>query len=157
MTIAVYAGSFDPVTNGHLDIIRQASEVFDEVIVLLAYNSEKSAFLSEEDRMHLIKESIREFPNVRADMFEGLTVDYAKEKGASILVRGLRNSADFEYENQMAQINRELNNSIKTVFFTPKPENNFVSSSMVREIVVNGGDISKFVPACVSEFFNCDI
>ena len=147
MTIAIFPGSFDPITKGHLDILKQASEVFEKVIIAVAYNPDKNGFLSVEKRLDLIKESIKDFNNIEVDFFDGLTVEYAKQKGATVLIRGLRNSKDFEYEIELAQINRTLNPKIKTVFFTPKAENSFISSSAVREILSNNGDISALVPS----------
>lgn len=146
MNKALFAGSFDPFTNGHLDILKQASEIFDEVIVAVAYNSEKQGFLPVEKRLGLIIKSVSGIENVSVDSYEGLTVDYAKKNDVNILVRGIRNSSDFEYEQQIAAVNRSLAPEIKTVFFSPKPENAFVSSTMVREVYLNNGDISKFVP-----------
>ena len=146
MTIAIFPGSFDPITKGHLDILKQASEVFEKVIIAVAYNPDKKGFLPVEKRIMLIKECTKEISNVDVDSFDGLTVEYAKHKGATVLIRGLRNLKDFEYEMELAQINRMLNPKIKTVFFTPKAENSFISSSAVREILGNNGDISALVP-----------
>ena len=146
MTIAIFPGSFDPITKGHLDILEQASEVFERVIIAVAYNPDKKSFLPVEKRIMLIKECTKEINNVDVDSFNGLTVEYAKQKGITVLIRGLRGSKDFEYEMELAQINRTLNPGIKTVFFTPNAENCFISSSAVREILSNNGDISALVP-----------
>ena len=153
MTTAIFAGSFDPVTNGHYDILKQASEMFDKVIIAIAYNPAKSGFLPVEERLSLINLIIKDFDNVESDVFDGLTVNYAEKRGADVLIRGIRNSADFEYENQMAQINRILNPKIKTVFLTPEPKNLAVSSSAVRELIDCGGDISELVPHQIKNYF----
>lgn len=152
MTTALYAGSFDPVTNGHIDVLETASKIFDKVIIAVAYNSEKKSFLSVEQRVELIKKAVSNFRNVKVDSYFGLTANYAKENGVNFLVRGLRNASDFEAEIQMAQINESISENIKTVFLSPKLNNSFISSSMVREIYNNKGDISQYVPACVSEY-----
>lgn len=146
MKKALFAGSFDPFTNGHLDIVKQASEIFDEVIVAVAYNSEKKGFLPVEKRLGLIIKSVAELENVSVDSYEGLTVEYAKKNDVNILVRGIRNPSDFEYEQQITGVNKTLAPEIMTVFFTPKAENAFISSTMVREVYLNKGDISKLVP-----------
>ena len=152
MTIAIYPGSFDPITNGHLDILKSGSEIFDKVIIAVSYNMNKKGFLTVEERVDLIKKCVNNLPNVEVDSFEGLTVEYAKRKGADVLLRGLRTSFDFEYELQLSQTNNALNKDLKTVFLITKPEFNFISSSMVREILFNNGNISKFVPKEVEKF-----
>ena len=152
MTIAIYPGSFDPITNGHIDILKSGAEIFDKVIIAVSYNANKKAFLPVETRIDLIKNSIKEFPNVEVDFFEGLTVEYAKKRNAQVLLRGLRTSFDFEYEMQLSQTNQVLYKDIKTVFLITKPEYNFISSSSVREILLNKGDITPFVPKAVSEY-----
>ena len=152
MKIAIYPGSFDPITKGHLDILKNASGIFDKVIIAVARNGEKKGFLSTEERVELIKKSIEGLDNVEVDAFEGLTIEYAKKRGAEILIRGLRAVSDFEYEMQLSQTNSALYKDIKTVFLITKPEYNFISSSAVREILVNKGDISAFVPDAVSEY-----
>ena len=152
MTIAIYPGSFDPITNGHLDILKNGCELFDKVIIAVSYNVNKKSFLTVDERVNLIKESITVLPNAEVDFFEGLTVEYAKSKGADVILRGLRNSFDFEYELQLSQTNNVLNKELKTVFLITKPEYNFISSSMVREVLANKGNISKFVPKNVEEY-----
>ena len=152
MNLAIYPGSFDPVTKGHLDILKTASGIFDKVIVAVLNNPNKKGFLSIEERVMLIKSSITELKNVEVDCFEGLTVEYAKMKGANILIRGLRAVSDFEYEMQLSQANSALSKDIKTVFLTTKPKYNFISSSAVREIFSFGGDISLFVPEPVEDY-----
>lgn len=152
MTIAIYPGSFDPITNGHLDILRSGAEIFDKVIIAVSYNANKQGFLSISERVNLIEESVKDLPNVEVDSFEGLTVEYAKKRNASVLLRGLRTSFDFEYEMQLSQTNHALYNDIKTVFLITKPEFNFISSSCVREILINKGDIKGFVPKPVFDY-----
>ena len=152
MKIAIYPGSFDPITKGHLDILKNASDIFDKVIIAVARNGEKQGFLTVDERVMLIKESVKEFSNVEVDSFEGLTIEYAKKHGAEVLIRGLRAVSDFEYEMQLSQTNSALCADIKTVFLTTKPKYNFISSSTIKEILRNGGDVSKFVPECVYEY-----
>ena len=152
MKIAIYPGSFDPVTKGHLDILKTATELFDKVIIAVAHNSAKQGFLFVDIRVELICESVKNFPNVEVDAFEGLTINYAKQKGATILIRGLRAVSDFEYEMQLSQANSALSSDIKTVFLTTKPKYNFISSSTIKEIYLNNGDISKFVPESVNDY-----
>lgn len=152
MTIAIYPGSFDPITNGHLDILKSGAEIFEKVIIAVSYNANKQGFLPIETRVELIRESVKNMPNVEVDSFEGLTIEYAKKRGASVLLRGLRTSFDFEYEMQLSQTNHALYNEIKTVFLITKPEYNFISSSCVREILLNKGDITSFVPEAVQAY-----
>ena len=159
MTTAIYPGSFDPITNGHLDILKSGSEIFDKVIIAVSHNIEKKEFIPVEKRVELIKESVKDLKNVEVDTFEGLTVDYAKRCGTHILLRGLRTASDFEYELQLSQTNNYLSKDIKTVFLMTKPEYNFISSSMVKEILKNKGNIKQFVPKPVYQYLitNCDI
>lgn len=152
MKIAIYPGSFDPVTKGHLDILKSGTEIFDKVIMAVARNSEKNGFLTVDERVQLIKESVKDIPNVEVDSFEGLTIDYAKEKNAQILLRGLRAVSDFEYEMQLSQTNSALSKELKTVFLITKPKYNFISSSTIKEIYLNNGDISMFVPEPVNTY-----
>ena len=152
MKIAIYPGSFDPITKGHLDILKNASEIFDKVIIAVAHNGEKKGFLTVDERVMLIKQSITEFSNVEVDSFKGLTIEYAKKHNAEVLIRGLRAVSDFEYEMQLSQTNSALCSDIKTVFLTTKPKYNFISSSTIKEILNNNGDISKFVPQAVFEY-----
>lgn len=152
MNLAIYPGSFDPVTKGHLDILKTGSEIFDKVIVAVLNNPKKKGFLSVDERVMLLREAVKEFPNVEVDSFAGLTVEYAKLKGANILIRGLRAVSDFEYEMQLSQANSALSKDIKTVFLTTKPKYNFISSGTVKEIFSLGGDISAFVPEPVEAY-----
>lgn len=153
MTLAIYPGSFDPITNGHLDVLERASKIFKKVIIAVLGNPNKNSFLSIETRVELIKQSVSHLKNVEVDSFKGLTVEYAKAKSANILIRGLRAVSDFEYEMQMAQINQNLGPQLDTIFLIPKVENNFLSSSIVKEISLLGGDISQFVPEPVNRYF----
>lgn len=152
MTIAIYPGSFDPITKGHLDVLETGSEIFDKVIIAVSHNPNKKSFLTIEERKNLIIQSITHLKNVEVDAFDGLTVDYAKRKGATVLIRGLRAVSDFEFEMQLSQTNSTLANNIKTVFLTTKPEYNFIASSTVKEVLFNNGDISSFVPEYVNNF-----
>lgn len=153
MKTALFAGSFDPITYGHIDILNDSLTVFDKVIIAVAKNSSKNSLLSPEERVSLIKTVTENYKNVDVDLYDGLTVEYAKKKNISALIRGIRNSEDFEYETQLAQNNRALCSDIVTVFITTKPEHSYISSSAVKEIIANNGDISKFVPKEVVEFF----
>ena len=152
MKIAVYPGSFDPVTKGHIDILKNGAEIFDKVIIAVANNSEKNSFLTVSERVELIRESVKEFENVEVDSFDGLTIEYAKKVGAKVILRGLRAVSDFEYEMQLSQANSALSSDIKTIILITKPKYNFISSRTIKEIFLNNGDISKFVPDYVHEF-----
>lgn len=152
MAIAIYAGSFDPITNGHLDILKNASTIFDKVIIAVAYNQSKQGLIPMQDRVELIKKSVENMKNVEVDSYSGLTCEYAKSVGASVLLRGLRNSRDFDYELELANANSSLNSELKTVCLFSSPENSFISSSMVKEIYNNNGDISKYVPQVVANY-----
>lgn len=152
MKIAIYPGSFDPITNGHLDILKTSAEIFDKVIIAVLNNSEKKGFLTTDERIFLIRESIKDLKNVEVDSFDGLTVEYAKKVGAKVLIRGLRAVSDFEYEMQLSQANSSLAKDIKTVFLTTKPKYNFISSRTVKEIFSLGGEISSFVPETVEKY-----
>lgn len=153
MKTAIYPGSFDPITNGHLDVLKTSSAIFDKVIIAVAYNSEKKGgLLSVDERVELIKKTTSEFPNVEVDSFEGLTVEYARKKGAKVLIRGLRAVSDFEFEMQLSQTNSALDKEIKTIFLTTRPKYNFISSSSVKEVISLGGDVSKFVPQVVNDY-----
>lgn len=147
MKTVVCPGSFDPVTNGHLDIISRSSALFDKVIVVVMKNPSKTNFcFTPEERADLIRRCIKEYPNVLVDTYEGLLAEYAKEKGAVAVVKGLRAVSDFEYEFQQAQMNKKLNENLETVFINTRVENLYLSSSAVKQICELGGDISDFVP-----------
>jgi pantetheine-phosphate adenylyltransferase len=152
LTLAVYPGSFDPITKGHVDVLQRAARLFDEVIIAVSLNTSKKSFLPVDVRMELIKQSISDIPNVKVDSFKGLTVEYAKQNGAIALIRGLRAVSDFEYEMQMAQMNKSLYSDLETVFLVPKSKYNFISSSTVKEVAKFGGDIRKFVTEPVYEY-----
>lgn len=146
MTTAICPGSFDPVTMGHLDIIGRAASMFDHVIVAVLHNSKKHPSFTVEERMQMIKKVTADLPNVEVATFDGLLADFAKIRGATVLVKGLRAVTDFEYEFQMALCNRKLNPDLETVFITTKAENMYLASSIVKEIARNGGKIDDFVP-----------
>lgn len=151
MKLAVYPGSFDPVTNGHKDIIARASRLFDEVIVLVSVNAVKHPSFSTEERVAMLRAVTTEFSNVTVDTDDGLLVDYVKKVGAAAIVKGLRAVSDFEYEFQMALANRKLYDGAETVFLTTTTENMYLSSSVVKQIASFGGDISHFVPENILE------
>jgi pantetheine-phosphate adenylyltransferase len=150
-SIAVCPGSFDPITYGHLDIIKRASKVFDQIHVVLLNNSSKNPLFSVDERISLISEVTKEFPNVKVDSFQGLLVDYAKGVGASAIIRGLRAVSDFEYEMQITSMNRVLNEEIETFFMMTNNQFSFLSSSIVKEVAKYGGDISELVPEAVQK------
>mgnify|MGYP005766655889 CR=1 FL=1 len=152
MKTAIYPGSFDPITKGHLDVLKRASEIFEKIIVVVSVNVNKKSFLPLEDKLMLIKESVKDIKNVEVDSFDGLTIEYAKKRNANVLIRGLRAVSDFEYEMQLSQANSALCSDIHTVFLTTKPKYNFISSGTVREIALMKGDVSKFVPASVAKY-----
>ena len=145
--IAIYPGSFDPITNGHIDLIKRASKLFDEVIIAITQNANKSSFLSIEQRVSATENSISSLTNTTVLSFNNLLVDFAKEQNAQIIIRGLRAVSDFEYEFQLSGMNKRLNSQIETLFMTPSEEFANISSSLVREILLLGGDISPFVPS----------
>ena len=151
MKLAIYPGTFDPVTNGHLDILERAASVFGTVYVAVAKNIHKNPLFTTDERIKLIKEGTSHYTNVEVDQFDGLAVDYAQKVGASVIIRGLRAISDFDYEFQMALMNRHMNDSIDTVFFMPHEDYTYLSSSTVREIVRFGGNINAFVPEIVKK------
>ena len=151
MVRAIYPGSFDPVTFGHLDVIRRASELFDEVIVGVLHNSQKSPLFSVEERVNILKEVTADIPNVKIETFSGLSVNFARNCDAKVIIRGLRAITDFEYELQMAQTNRVLAKDVDTMFLTTSLEYAYLSSTTVKEAAYFGADISKFVPEYVVE------
>jgi pantetheine-phosphate adenylyltransferase len=149
--IAVYPGSFDPITNGHVDIIKRGLGVFDELIVLIAHNRNKKALFSVEERVGMIQEVIRDFKNVRVDQFDGLLVDYAKVAGANVILRGLRALSDFEYEFQLALINRRLNRDVETIFLMTGYKWFYTSSTIINEAASLGGSVKGLVPEIVNQ------
>ena len=150
-TIAIYPGSFDPITNGHIDLIYRACRLFDEVIVAITQNANKKSLLSIDQRIEAVKTSITSTSNVQVLGFNSLLVDFAREHNAQIIIRGLRAVSDFEYEFQLSGMNKRLNPRIETLFMTPSEEFANISSSLVREILSLGGDISSFVPSPVEK------
>ena len=155
LKIAIYPGSFDPVTKGHLDILERASSMFDRVIIAVLKNNSKKSYLPTKDRVELIRQSINDMDglkNVDVDSFDGLTIDYARQKGAKFLIRGLRAVSDFEYEMQLSQTNQAIAPESGTVFLITKPKYNFISSGIVKELSSLGQDVSKFVPKSVVEY-----
>lgn len=146
MKKAIYPGSFDPVTNGHMDMIQRASKIVDELVVGVLNNSAKNSLFSVEERVSMLKEMTQDMENVTVASFDGLMVDYMDEIGATIVVRGLRAVTDFEYELQIAQTNHKVNPRIDTIFLTTSLEYSYLSSTIVKEFASYGGDISNFVP-----------
>jgi len=151
MIKAIYPGSFDPITNGHIDVIKRASRIFDQVTIAVSQNINKKSFLSEKEKIEAINLSLEGLKNVEVIAFDSLLVDFAKKTNAQIILRGLRAVSDFEYEFQLAGMNKHLDKNIETFFLTPSEEFSNISSSLVREILVLGGDISSFVPQKVEK------
>ena len=148
-TIAIYPGSFDPITNGHVDLIHRACKLFDKVIIAITQNTNKDSFLSINQRVKAVETAIEPLTNTRVLSFDSLLVDFAREHNAQIIIRGLRAVSDFDYEFQLSGMNKRLNPTIETLFMTPSEEFANISSSLVREILSLGGDISQFVPESV--------
>lgn len=151
MRRAIYPGSFDPVTNGHLDVIERARKLFDEVIVAVAHNDEKQPLFDLQERLDLLQQTIGQIDSIRIAKFEGLLVDFALEQKAVAVIRGLRAVSDFEFEFQMALMNRKLEGAVETIFLMPKEEYTYLSSRIIKEIARLGGDVSGFVPASVAK------
>ena len=149
MRTAIYPGSFDPLTNGHLDVVQRAAKLFDRVIIAVAKNEGKHPTFTHAERLALVKKAVADLPNVAADSFDGLLVEYVADKKAQAIVRGLRAVSDFEFEFQLALMNRKLDENIETIFMMPKDTYTFLSSRIVKEIARLGGDISQFVPPTV--------
>lgn len=149
--VAIYPGSFDPLTSGHVDIIERGSRIFDSIIVAILVNSEKAPLFSEKERVEIIQDVFKDAGNVKVDTFNGLLVDYAKQKQASVLVRGLRAVSDFEYEFQMALMNRHLDPALETVFMMPAEQYTYISSRLIKEVFSLGGEITGLVPPIVEE------
>jgi pantetheine-phosphate adenylyltransferase len=147
--VAIYPGSFDPITNGHLDLIERGSALFDKLIVAILRNEEKQALFTVEERIEMLNEVIHSFPNVEVASFDGLLVDYAAECGASVILRGIRAVSDYEYELQMALMNRRLRPEMETVFLMAGEAHSFISSRLVKEVIGLGGNISGLVPPSV--------
>ena len=151
MRKVIYPGTFDPVTNGHIDVIKRASELFDSVVVTIAINASKTPLFSTEERLNMLKESLKEFKNIEVDSFNGLVVEHANKVGAVAIIRGLRAVSDFEYEFQMALMNRKLDSDITTVFLMPHEKYTYLNSSLIRNLAELNADISEFVPTPVAK------
>lgn len=151
MRKVIYPGSFDPVTYGHIDIVKRARDLFDAVVITVAVNPSKTPLFTVDERVHFIKESVKEFSNIHVDSFDGLVVDHAKSVGASGIIRGLRAISDFEFEFQMALMNRKLASDIATIFLMPHEKYTYLNSSIVRNLASLKGDVSDFVPKVVQE------
>ena len=149
--IAIYAGSFDPPTNGHLDLVERASILFPDVVVAVGIHPTRQALFTPEERLELLAQICRPFPNVKVASFRGLLIDYAREIGAPVIVRGLRAATDFEYELQIAHANSDLDPTIDTIFLPTRTNYGFISASLVREIASHGGDVSRYAPPEVCE------
>lgn len=149
MTKAIYPGTFDPITNGHIDVIERASSIFDEVIVIIAINSKKETLFTQEERLEMAGKSLAYLPNVSVELHQGLTVDAAKKHGATVMIRGIRAVSDFEYEFQISLMNRKLEPEINTVFLMPHEKYTYLNSSIIRELAKYNQDISEFVPDVV--------
>ena len=146
MRTVIYPGSFDPLTNGHLDIMKRAAKLFDSVVVAVANNEEKKPLFTLQERVALVQESTATMPNVKVDSFAGLLVDYVESRGGQAIIRGLRAISDFEFEFQLALMNRKLNERVETIFMMPKETYTFLSSRIVKEIARLNGDVGSFVP-----------
>lgn len=149
--IAVYPGTFDPITYGHIDLIKRASRIFDKVIVAVAHNQPKVTLFSVEERVAMLKAAVKGMENVAVDDFNGLVVDYVKKQGSCVMIRGLRMLSDFEYEFQMALTNRKLASDIETIFMMPHEEYSYVSSKLIKEAAMFGADLTKFIPKLCAE------
>ena len=150
MTLAVYPGTFDPITNGHVDILRRSLKIFDRVVVALAENVRKAPLFTSDERRKLIADAVKEDGRLEIDAFQGLLADYCRRRGANVVIRGLRALADFEYEFQSAHMNRRLAPDVETLFLMTGEESFYVSSSLVKEVALMGGDVSGLVPAGVA-------
>ncbi len=149
--VAIYPGSFDPVTNGHLDLVERAAKIYDHLIVAVLRNTEKDPLFSAAERVEMLRESVRQWTNVEVDGFDGLLVDYARQRKAQVILRGIRAISDYEYELQMALMNRKIEPSMETVFMLPAETYSYLSSRLVKEVYRHGGDISDLVPPVVVE------
>ena len=146
MKTAIFAGSFDPITRGHEDIVLQALPLFDEIIIAIGINIDKKYAFPLDDRIKWIKSTFAEYPKIKVVSYQGLTVDFCKKMNAGFIIRGLRNTTDFEYESIIAEANKKLNPEVETVFFLSKPELRCVSSTVVRDVLKNNGDVTAFIP-----------
>jgi pantetheine-phosphate adenylyltransferase len=146
MRTVIYPGSFDPLTNGHLDLIQRATKLFDRVIVAVAPSESKQPLFTQEERVTMVEHAVRDWPNVQFEAFKGLLIEYVERRSAQAIIRGLRAVSDFEFEFQLALMNRKLNERVETIFMMPKDTYTFLSSRIVKEIASLGGDVSAFVP-----------
>lgn len=151
MTKAIYPGTFDPITNGHIDLVKRAAKLFDEVTLAIATSARKQPLFTLEERVKLAEQALAGIDNVKVAGFTGLLADYAKKQGATVLIRGVRVVADFEYEYQLASVNRELNPELESVLFTPDAKLGHISSTIVRDVAAHYGDVSHFVPPAVEQ------
>lgn len=154
MRTVIYPGSFDPLTNGHLDVLQRATKLFDRVIIAVAQSESKNPLFSLAERLELVTDCVKHLPNVEADSFDGLLVNYVEQRKAQAIIRGLRAVSDFEFEFQLALMNRKLNERVETIFMMPKDTYTFLSSRIVKEIARLGGDVSSFVPPLVQKALN---
>jgi len=152
MIKAVYPGTFDPITKGHLDVIKRASKLFSKIVILVANHNEKNPLFTVTERKEMIREATKMLKNVSVDSYDGLLVHYAKKKNIKVIIRGLRAISDFEYEFQMALMNRKISPEVETIFLVPHESFTYLSSSLIKEIISVGGDISAFVPPVVNEY-----
>lgn len=150
MKVSIYPGSFDPITYGHIDIIERAAKISEKLIVAVLNNPEKKSLFDVNERLEMIKDAVKSYDNIEVESFDGLLVDYAKKKNASIIIRGLRAVTDFEYELQLAQTNRQINDNVDTVFLLTNIQYSYLSSSIVKQVAKEKGDISKFVTPFVA-------
>jgi pantetheine-phosphate adenylyltransferase len=150
MSQIIYPGSFDPITNGHIDVIERFQKLYDEVVVLIAHSNQKKTLFSAKERQQMILSLFKKNKNIKVDTWDGLLVDYCKKQNCFLVGKGLRSIKDFEYEKDMAQTNRKLNEKIETVFICTEPDLSFISSTLVKEVINFGGDISQFVPKSIA-------
>lgn len=151
MYTAVFPGSFDPITSGHVDLVRRALPLFSRIIVAVGVNTQKSTLFPLDKRLEWLREVFREYPQVEIGFFHGLTVKYCEERDAHYLIRGLRNASDFDYEKTISQLNNIIGKQVETIFLISQPEYSHISSTIVREIIKGGGDVSPFVPAIIAD------
>lgn len=150
-SVAIYPGTFDPITNGHIDVIERASSIFDSIVIVIAKNPKKEALFTESERLELVKDSVKGLPNVRVEITDTLTVDFAKKVGAIAIIRGIRAVSDFDYEFQIGLMNRKLCPELTTIFLMPNEKYTYLNSSIIRELSRYGADVSDFVPPVVAK------
>ena len=152
MIKALYPGTFDPITKGHLDVIERSCKLFSQITILIAFHNEKNPLFSVEERMKMIVDATKGMDNIKVDSYDGLLVDYAQRHDMKIIIRGLRAISDFEYEFQMALMNRKISKDVETIFFVPHESYTYLSSGLIKQIIAVGGDVSAFVPPAVNEY-----